>query len=125
MIEHLDLKMFYVLSPSPHYIKYFARMKKIFRSVPLLVPEGLRGYNGQKLILNLEPNTVRGREGGEVMCKTYDEMIIKWAGRNSRQRRGSTRVSLVLSRVGPLGEFSHLSRHKHFSGLLHRCFLDL
>ena len=81
MIEHLDLKMFYVLSPSPHYIKYFARMKKIFRSVPLLVPEGLRGYNGQKLILNLEPNTVRGREGGEVMCKTYDEMIIKWCVR--------------------------------------------
>ena len=130
-IQHLILKCcldeINVLSPSPHYIKYFSRMKEIFRSVALLVPEGLRGYNGQKLILNLEPNTVRGRRRrrGGVMCKTYDEMIIKWAGRNSRQRRGSTRVSLVLSRVGPLGEFSHLSRHKHFSGLLHRCFLDL
>ena len=75
-------------------------MKEIFRSVALLVPEGLRGYNGQKLILNLEPNTVPGREGegGEVMCKTYDEMIIKWAGRNSRQRRGSSKVSLVTCR---------------------------
>ena len=39
-------------------------MREIFRSVALLVPKGLRGYNGQKLILNLEPNTVRGREGG-------------------------------------------------------------
>ena len=33
------------------------------------------------------------------MCKTYDEMIIKWAGRNSRQRRGSTKVSLVTCRA--------------------------
>ena len=33
------------------------------------------------------------------MCKTYDEMIIKWAGRNSRQRRGSTNVSLVTCRA--------------------------
>ena len=39
-------------------------MKEIFRSVALLVPEGLRGYNGQKLILNLEPNTVCGKEEG-------------------------------------------------------------
>ena len=93
-----------ILSPLPHYIKYFPRMKEIFRSVALLVPEGLRGYNGQKLILNLEPNTVCGREGGGVMCKTYDEMIIKWAGRNSRQRRGSSEVSLVTCRAGGRGE---------------------
>ena len=92
-------------------------MKEIFRSVPLLVPEGLRGYNGQKLILNLEPNTVRGREGGEVMCKTYDEMIIKWAGRNSRQRRGSTKVSLVTCRAA--GRVLHTQRSLTLTTLLH------